>query len=204
MSGLFVTIDGPGGAGKSTLLPMLGAAFQSVGHSVHLTREPSGGLLGRAARELTSDFHGMSLACLVAADRFHHLAEEVEPALARGEVVLCDRYVPSSYVLQVLDGVPLDYVRHLNRPARRPDVAVIVTAAPHVLEARLRARGAHSRFEHDGSSGPEAAMYDELTVVLADDGFSTFRMDTGEFSPQAAVQAISCHASTLLSRIQQA
>jgi dTMP kinase len=201
MGGLFITVDGPGGAGKSTLLPLLGAAFEAS-HIVHLTREPSDGLLGRTARQQTADFHGNALACLVAADRFHHLAEEIEPALAHGKIVLCDRYVASSYVLQVVDGVPLDYVRHLNAPARRPDVSVILTAAPHLLEARLRERGAHSRFEHDGSSGAEVLMYDELGNVFADDGFPTFKVDTGELSPQAAVQAISCHASALLSRTQ--
>ncbi|MGI5285225.1 dTMP kinase [Nonomuraea polychroma] len=200
MPGLFITVDGPGGAGKSTLLPLLGAALEEAGKCVHLTREPSAGLLGRTARERTADFHGTALACLVAADRFHHLTEEIEPALARGHIVLCDRYVPSSYVLQALDGVPLDYVRHLNAPARRPDLAVIVTAAPHLLEARLRERGAHSRFEHDGSSAPEVRMYDDLADVFAVDGFPTFRVDTGEFSPQAAVQAITCHAGALLSR----
>jgi dTMP kinase len=106
-------------------------------------------------------------------------------------------------VLQVLDGVPLDYVRHLNAPARRPDLAVIVTAAPHLLETRLGERGAHSRFEYSGSSGPEVRMYDELLPALADDGFPTFRLDTGEFSAQATVQAITDHASALLSRTQQ-
>ncbi|MFC7588837.1 dTMP kinase [Nonomuraea antimicrobica] len=183
-------------------MPLLGAALEMAGHRVHLTREPSDGLLGRAARERTSDFHGLSLACLVAADRFHHLAEDVHPALARGQFVLCDRYVPSSYVLQVLDGVPLEYVRHLNAPARRPDLAVILTAAPDLLDARLRERGVHSRFEHDGSSGREVCLYDEFADVLVEDGFPTFRLDTGEFSPQAAVQAITCHASALLSRDQ--
>ncbi|MFC4009616.1 dTMP kinase [Nonomuraea purpurea] len=202
MSGLFITVDGPGGTGKSTLLPLLGTALETAGHHVHLTREPSDGPLGRAARERTSDFHGLSLACLVAADRFHHLAEEIQPALARGRLVLCDRYVPSSYVLQVLDGVPLEYVRRLNAPARRPDLAVLLTAAPHLLDARLRERGTHSRFEHDGSSGPEVRLYDELASVLAEDGFPTFKLDSGEFSPQAAVQAITCHASALLSRNQ--
>ncbi|MCF6471510.1 dTMP kinase [Nonomuraea sp. MG754425] len=202
MPGLFITVDGPGGAGKSTLLPLLGAALEEIGHTVHLTREPSAGLLGRAARERTVDFHGLSLACLVAADRFHHLATEIQPALARGELVLCDRYVPSSYVLQVLDEVPLEYVRRLNAPARRPDLALILTAAPDLLDARLRERGAHSRFEHDGSSGPEVRLYDELADLLIEDGFPTFRLDTGEFSPQAAVHAITRHASALLSRNQ--
>lgn len=197
---VFITVDGPGGAGKSTLLPMLGAAFEAAGHSVHLTREPSGGLLGRTARERADDFHGVALACLVAADRFHHLAEEIEPALARGQLVLCDRYIPSSYVLQVLDGVPLDYVRQLNAPARRPDVAVILNATPSLLEARLRERGAHSRFEHDGSSTPEVRMYHDLALagVLAADGLPVFSVDTGEHSPQAAVHAITSHVSALL------
>ncbi|MGW5689310.1 dTMP kinase [Nonomuraea sp. NPDC003754] len=197
---VFIAVDGPGGAGKSTLLPILGAAFEEAGHSVHLTREPSQGVLGRTARERTADFRGIALACLVAADRFHHLVEEIEPALARGQLVLCDRYVPSSYVLQVLDGVPLNYIRQLNAPARRPDVAIILTAAPHILEARLRERGVHSRFEHDGSSEPEVRMYDDLADILAADGLPTFRVDTGELSPQAAVRTITGHTSALLSR----
>lgn len=203
MPGLFLTIDGPGGAGKSTLLPMLGAAFEAAGHSVHLTREPSAGLLGRTARERADEIHGMALACLVAADRFHHLAEEIEPALAREDLVLCDRYVPSSYVLQVLDGVPLEYVRQLNAPARRPDLAIILSAAPHLLESRLRKRGAHSRFEHDGSSSSEVSLYAQLTDVLADDGFPIFALDSGENSPQASVQTITRHVSALLSRHQR-
>ncbi|MFI9558896.1 dTMP kinase [Nonomuraea endophytica] len=199
MAGVFITIDGPGGAGKTTLLPLLGRALTDDGHRVHLTREPSGGPLGRLARQRTADYRGIALACLVAADRFHHLAEEIEPALARGNIVLCDRYVPSSYVLQHLDGVPLDYIRRLNAPARRPDLAIIVTAAPHLLEERLAERGAHSRFEHDGSSTPEVHLYDQLDAVLAADGFPTMRLDTGEFSPQATVHAITCHVRALLS-----
>ncbi|MEU4225204.1 hypothetical protein AB0F17_12970 [Nonomuraea sp. NPDC026600] len=98
----------------------------------------------------------------------------------------------------------LDYVGHLNAPARRPDLAVIVTAAPHLLEAHLAERGSHSRFEHAGSSAPEVQLHDELAAVLLDDGFPIFRVDTSEFSPQAAVHAIICHASALLSRVQAA
>ncbi|MEU6071861.1 hypothetical protein ABZ864_47440 [Streptomyces sp. NPDC047082] len=49
----------------------------------------------------------MAMACLVAADRYHHLAQEIRPALQRGNVVLCDRYIASSLVLQVIDGLPV-------------------------------------------------------------------------------------------------
>ncbi|MFI6497196.1 dTMP kinase [Nonomuraea typhae] len=203
MPGIFITVDGPGGAGKTTLLPLLGAALAEQGERVHLTREPSSGPLGRLAREHTAAFHGPALACLVTADRFHHLAEEIEPALAAGQVVLCDRYVPSSYVLQVLDGVPLQYVRQLNASARRPDLAIILTAAPHILEMRLAERGVHSRFEHRGSSAPEADLYAEHAGFLTTDGFPLYHVDTGEFSPQAAVHAITCHVRALLSRTPQ-
>ena len=200
MRGLFITVDGPGGVGKSTLLPLLGAELGADGHDVHLTREPTDGLLGTIARHHTATYSNAALACLVAADRYHHLATEIVPALKRGQVIICDRYVPSSYVLQSRDGVLLDYIRHLNSIAPRPDAALLLTAAPALLEQRLRERGAHSRFEYDGSSATEVLLYDELVPVLVGDGFPVFRVDTGELSPQCAVEAVRGHIGGLLSR----
>ena len=63
----------------------------------------------------------MALACLVAGDRHHHLATEILPALHAGKVVICDRYLPSSLVLQAIDGIEPDTIWCLNaglRPGR--------------------------------------------------------------------------------------
>ncbi|WP_055477678.1 dTMP kinase [Sphaerimonospora mesophila] len=200
MSGLFVALDGPGGAGKSTLARMLANHLADAGYPVLATREPSDGPLGQIARHQTEGFTGTALACLVAADRYHHLAAEIQPALAAGRLVVCDRYVPSSYVLQTRDGVPLDYVRQLNALALRPCLAVLVTADPAILEDRLRQRGVHSRFEHDGSSATEVRLYDGLADVLAEDGFPLHRVDTSDVSPQVAVQSITHRIAGLWSR----
>jgi dTMP kinase len=191
MGGLFVTLDGPGGAGKSTLAVLLADELAAAGVPALATREPSRSLIGVMTREHADTIAGAALACLVAADRYHHLAKEVRPALAAGTTVICDRYVPSSYVLQTLDGVPLDFVRRLNCLAERPHLAFLITAAPYVLEQRLTIRGSHSRFEHEGSSMAEALLYDELAAdTLPADGFSMHRIDTGDISPQDAVQTM--------------
>ncbi|GAA2880971.1 hypothetical protein GCM10010517_43800 [Streptosporangium fragile] len=200
MPGLFVTLDGPGGAGKSTLAELVTARLTDAGVPALATREPSRSLIGRLAREHTATFSGPTLACLVAADRHHHLAAEIRPALAEGLIVVCDRYVPSSYVLQTRDGVPLDYIRQLNAPVDRPDLAVLVTAAAPILEQRLTVRGAHSRFEHEGSSAAETTLYEDLGDVLATDGFVFHQVDTGYQSPQDAATALTSHILELSSR----
>lgn len=85
-------------------------------------------------------------ACLVAADRYHCLATEIRSALAAGKIVLCDRYVASSYVLQHLDGVPIEFIEALNADANRPDLAVILTPRSRDLHRPDRAPGCEQPF----------------------------------------------------------
>ena len=115
--GFFVAIDGPSGIGKSTITGLLAGQLMARGCSVLATKEPTATPLGSLARFGTDDYHGLTLACLVAADRYQHLEEEIRPAMQAGQIVLCDRYFASSLVLQRLDGVPPEFVWQLNQHA---------------------------------------------------------------------------------------
>jgi dTMP kinase len=86
--GLLVSIDGPGGSGKSTVAAIVAACLADHRLAVHWTREPSPTPLGQLIRAGTDEYAGMALACLVAGDRHHHLAAEIRPALAAGQIVI--------------------------------------------------------------------------------------------------------------------
>lgn len=185
--GVFVTLDGPGGAGKSTTTRHLHELLVRRGYRVHATTEPSRGQLGEIARHGTDRYTGHALACLIAADRYHHLASEIRPQLASGAIVLSDRYVASSYVLQRMDGVPVNYIDTLNAAADVPDLAVILAADPDVTAARIARRGTHSRFEAGAhTSRVESELYDEAAVRLAEHGYPLLTIDTTR-TPIAAV-----------------
>ena len=139
--GLFISIDGPGGSGKSTLAALVAARLARRGLAVRQTREPSPTPLGQLIRAGTDDYAGMALACLVAGDRHHHLAAEIRPALAAGQIIICDRYLPASLVLQRMDGISWDVILQLNQGADQPALAVILNGSPAVIAARLAARG---------------------------------------------------------------
>ena len=79
----------------------------------------------------------MALACLVAGDRHHHLAAEIRPALVAGQIIICDRYLPASLVLQRMDGISWDVILQLNQGADQPALAVILNGSPAVIAARL-------------------------------------------------------------------
>ena len=119
---------------------------------MHVTGEPSDGPIGSLAYQLTGTVHGAALACLYAADRYHHLTVDVQPRLHAGEVVITDRYIPSALVMQQLDGVDPDYLWRINAKATRPHLAVILDADPDIVSARLAERGPHNRLQRMPSS----------------------------------------------------
>ncbi|MGH3809246.1 MAG: dTMP kinase [Pseudonocardiaceae bacterium] len=83
--GVFVSVDGPCGVGKSTTIRALGERLRAVGVPRHLTAEPTGSEIGAlACARVHSDTCGHALACLFAADRYHHLETEIRPRLAAG------------------------------------------------------------------------------------------------------------------------
>jgi len=89
--GVFVSVDGPSGAGKSTIVRHVAHLLVAAGEHVHITAEPSDGPIGTLCRELTDTTTGHALACLYAADRYHHAETEIRHHLQAGEVVITDR-----------------------------------------------------------------------------------------------------------------
>jgi dTMP kinase len=142
----FLVLEGIDGSGTTTQRGRVAARLRARGHVVHETREPSDGRIGKLTRELLAVVPGQprtvdaaGLALLFAADRLEHLAREIEPALARGELVLCDRYVVSSWVYQSLDCDPA-WVRTINQHARWPDLTFVFELSAELALARVAAR----------------------------------------------------------------
>ncbi|MEH1016659.1 dTMP kinase [Micromonospora sp. CPCC 206060] len=145
-AGLLITVDGQSGAGKTTTAALLATQLEAHGRRVLLTRTPSSSCLGALARHGTFDFRGRELTLLVAADRFHHDRSVIRPAVADGALVICDRYVASSLVLDPLDGADRDLVWAIYRHLAPPDLSIILTGDPARCTARAVRRGHYSRF----------------------------------------------------------
>jgi dTMP kinase len=176
--GMFISIDGPSGAGKSTIARHLAQMLAAAGEDIHITAEPSSGPIGILCRELTESLTGHALACLYAADRYHHLETEIRPHMERGETVITDRYLPSGLVMQRFDGIDPAFLWQLNSEADRPDLAVILEADPEIIAERLAARGPHNRFQvTPGSSHAEVHFYRQATERLVQAGFDVLRVD---------------------------
>lgn len=118
---MFVTFEGPEGAGKSTVIALVAERLAEEGHRVLATREPGAGEVGRAVRDILlngGDLDPATELFLFLADRAEHVSKTVQPALARGEIVLCDRHADSTVVYQGYGrGLDLDELRNLNTVA---------------------------------------------------------------------------------------
>lgn len=159
--GLFISFEGIDGAGKSSHIEPLAAAFRAQGRSVTVTREPGGTPLAEKLRELLlhDAMDALTEALLVFAARRDHLRNVIEPALARGDVVLCDRFTDATFAYQGAGrGFDLSVLSVLERFAqtglapepdlmREPDLTVWFDLAPDVAAARLADARAPDRFE---------------------------------------------------------
>jgi dTMP kinase len=190
--GFFVAIDGPSGIGKSTLTGLLADRLTAHGCSVIATKEPTATPLGSLARFGSDDYHGLTLACLVAADRYQHLEHEIRPALQAGRLVLCDRYLASSLVLQRLDGVSPEFVWQLNQHADQPDLCIILSGDASCVRERAEKRGLYSRFHRGGQavSLAEASLYATVATELAEHGFAVLTHDIGTQTPSQVAQTL--------------
>jgi dTMP kinase len=153
--GVFITLEGPDGSGKSSLLRRLSAHLAAAGCDVVATREPGSTPLGEQVRRLVLDTEpkidrtGLADALLFAASRAQHVAEVIRPALARGAVVVCDRYADSSMAYQGAgSGLPMDELAAVQRFATGglvPDLTILLDLPVEVGLSRKAAEV--TRFE---------------------------------------------------------
>ncbi|MDM8357244.1 dTMP kinase [Pandoraea communis] len=160
--GKFVTFEGIDGAGKSThvnaFVDTLRQGLASVGRNVVATREPGGTPLGEALRKLVLD-EPMDIeteALLMFAGRREHLVKVIEPALARGDWVVSDRFTDATFAYQGGGrGLSIDKLTTLERwvqGARQPDLTILFDLDPAIAAARLAGARAPDKFERESAA----------------------------------------------------
>ncbi len=156
--GLFISFEGIDGAGKSTHIEGVAAGFRQAGRAVVLTREPGGTSLGEKLRELVlhEPMDALTEALLMFAARREHLVQVIEPALIRGDVVLCDRFTDATFAYQG-GGRGFDWavlgrleamVQALSEGGlRQPDLTVWFDLEPAIAAERLASARVPDKFE---------------------------------------------------------
>ncbi|MDR6904756.1 dTMP kinase [Agromyces sp. 3263] len=175
--GVFITLEGGDGSGKTTQAELLGRWLEEAGRTVVRTREPGGTEVGVEVREIVLHHRGdiapRAEALLYAADRAHHVATLVRPALERGDVVLQDRYIDSSVAYQgagrVLDP---DAIRGLSEWATeglQPDLTILLDLDAVSARGRLdQARTRYDRLEAEASEFHDRVRAAYLALAEAD------------------------------------
>lgn len=157
--GKLITIEGCDGCGKSTQLKKLSDYLTEQGVAHIFTREPGGGKISEQIREILLNGKNCEMtdeceALLYAAARAQHLNDLVEPALAQGKLVVCDRYVDSSFAYQAYArGLGLEFVQKINAYALEkylPDVTVFIDLSPQDAFIRKKGADANDRLEQAG------------------------------------------------------
>ncbi len=154
--GKFITFEGIDGAGKSTHIADVVACIRRHGHRVLATREPGGTPLGEKLRELLlhEPMHLETEALLMFAARREHLAQVIEPALAQGEWVVCDRFSDATYAYQGggrgLDKHKILLLEQWVHAPLQPDRTFLFDLPPDIAERRIAAQGRQlDRFEQE-------------------------------------------------------
>ncbi len=209
MTGLFITLEGPEGAGKSTNREYLAQRLRDRGLDVVLTREPGGTPLAERIRELLlapadEPMNSDTELLLVFAARAQHLAQVIRPALARGAVVLCDRFTDATYAYQGggrgLSAQRIEQLESFVQGDMRPDLTLIFDLPVEVGLSRAAARGRLDRFEQEGLGFFEAVRSTYLNrarddrqryrIVDASQSLTAVQQDLDELLPEVLERAL--------------
>lgn len=173
----FITFEGMDGAGKSTQIARTADWLRAHGHTVLLTREPGGTPLGESLRGLLlhEAMHPDTEALLMFAARREHLAQVIEPALARGDWVLCDRFTDASFAYQGggrgLDSARLEALEDWVQRGLQPGLTLLFDLPCEVAAQRLAASGGDpDRFEREQSDFFNRVRAAYLARAQADPG----------------------------------
>jgi dTMP kinase len=193
MTGLFITFEGGEGCGKSTQIGALKARLEAMDKTVVQTREPGGTALGEYVRSLLQHDdagHGMSPETellLFAASRAQHVRELIAPAIAQGQIVLCDRFLDSTTVYQgvarAIDSKKVNTINQLAIGDTKPDLTILIDLPPEIGLARVHARsdGQLDRMEKEAIEFFQAVRQGYLDLAKSEpkrfivlDGSQTF------------------------------
>lgn len=174
--GLLITFEGGDGAGKSTQIRFLARLLEERGYEVLRLREPGGTAVGEALRRVVLDpAHGAmsdrAELLIYEAARAQIVDEVIAPALARGAVVLCDRFYDSTVAYQGagrgLDGSFIEAANRFACDGLVPDATILLVAPEHVVRSRMGRRGGADRLERAGDDFHRrvAAGFDELAAA---------------------------------------
>lgn len=195
--GKFITYEGCDGCGKSTQLKLMSEYLTQKGIAHVFTREPGGGKISEAIREILLNGKNAEMtdeceALLYAAARAQHLKDKVEPALAQGKLVICDRYVDSSIAYQAYArGLGLDFVKKINAFAIEnylPDATVFIDLTPEAAFARKKGADENDRLEQAGMAFHKR-VYAGYDAIAKADTNRVLRID-GNATPQEIFQNV--------------
>ena len=184
MSGRFIVLEGIDGAGTTTQCARLAARLRAAGNQVRTTREPSDGPVGATIRQILAGRvvgaggrapGWATMALLFAADRADHIDAEIEPFIMTGGIMISDRYDASSLAYQSVSSGragegTLEWIRTLNKHARRPDLIIVLDVTAEVAAARRAARGdAAQLYDQNELQRALCAFYQDLQKHLPSD-----------------------------------
>lgn len=182
--GKFVVLEGIDGAGTTTQVARLAERLRAAGTRVRTTREPSDGPIGTMVRQILTGRivvpggrapEWTTMALLFAADRLDHVESEIEPFLAAGGVVVSDRYDASSLAYQSVSSgaeskAAVEWIRSLNRYAKRPDLTIVLDLPADLAAERRDARGDVAQlYEQNEVQRALAAFYRDLAQHMPAD-----------------------------------